>query len=87
MDEYDKKTVKIVLRVVFAVVCIFLFFGFFYTISAGERGIVVTLGNPSDNYVSGGEEYVQLQAIDRWNGILPVVTGGSIPLINLNITN
>lgn len=33
----------------------------------------------------GGKEYVQLQAIARWNGILPMVTGGnSMPFINVN---
>lgn len=34
----------------------------------------------------GGKEYVQLQAIQRWNGILPQVTGGAMPFINMNIT-
>jgi regulator of protease activity HflC (stomatin/prohibitin superfamily) len=35
--------------------------------------------------VQGGKEYVQLQAIARWNGILPLVTGGnSMPFINVN---
>lgn len=33
----------------------------------------------------GGKEYVQLQAISKWNGILPQFTGGgAIPFINLN---
>lgn len=36
---------------------------------------------------SGGKEYVQLQAINKWNGVLPIATGGAIPFINLNITN
>ena len=32
----------------------------------------------------GGKEYVQLQAIAKWNGILPIVTGsGSMPFINV----
>lgn len=33
---------------------------------------------------SGGAEYVQLKAIEKWNGILPTTTGsGAIPFINL----
>jgi len=33
----------------------------------------------------GGKDYVQLQAINKWNGILPQYTGGNaIPFINLN---
>lgn len=33
----------------------------------------------------GGKEYVQLQAISRWNGIMPLVVGsGSMPFININ---
>jgi regulator of protease activity HflC (stomatin/prohibitin superfamily) len=35
----------------------------------------------------GGKEYVQLQAIAKWNGILPQVTGGAIPFIDLTIQN
>lgn len=31
----------------------------------------------------GGKEYVQLQAISKWSGILPVVTGGSTPFIDM----
>jgi len=31
----------------------------------------------------GGEQYVQLQAIGKWNGQLPQVTGGAMPFINL----
>jgi regulator of protease activity HflC (stomatin/prohibitin superfamily) len=37
--------------------------------------------------VSGGKDYVQLQAIERWNGILPQVTGNAIPFINLGGIN
>lgn len=29
-------------------------------------------------------ELIQLRAIEKWNGILPQVTGGSIPMINLD---
>jgi regulator of protease activity HflC (stomatin/prohibitin superfamily) len=35
----------------------------------------------------GGREYVQLQAINKWSGTLPLVTGGSIPFINLELNN
>lgn len=31
----------------------------------------------------GGKEYVQLQAIAKWNGQMPQVTGGALPFINL----
>ena len=31
----------------------------------------------------GGTEYVQLKAIEKWNGQLPQVTSGNTPLINL----
>jgi regulator of protease activity HflC (stomatin/prohibitin superfamily) len=31
----------------------------------------------------GGRDYVQLQAIEKWNGILPEVTGGAVPFINI----
>lgn len=35
----------------------------------------------------GGKEYVQLQAIAKWNGILPTYTGGgAIPFINIATT-
>ena len=34
----------------------------------------------------GGEDYVALQAIEKWNGILPIqmIPGGSVPFINVN---
>lgn len=32
----------------------------------------------------GGAEYVQLKAIEKWNGQLPQVSGNSTPFINLN---
>lgn len=34
----------------------------------------------------GGADYVALQAINKWNGILPVqmIPGGSVPFINVN---
>lgn len=32
----------------------------------------------------GGQEYVQLKAIEKWNGQLPTVAGGAVPFINLN---
>ncbi len=32
----------------------------------------------------GGAEYVQLKAIEKWNGVLPQVSGGNTPFINLN---
>lgn len=37
--------------------------------------------------INGGKEYVQLQAIQKWNGQLPQVTGNAIPFISLNMTN
>jgi regulator of protease activity HflC (stomatin/prohibitin superfamily) len=36
---------------------------------------------------SGGLAYVQLQAINKWNGQLPYYTGGSIPFIQLATAN
>jgi regulator of protease activity HflC (stomatin/prohibitin superfamily) len=32
---------------------------------------------------AGGEEYVRLQAIQKWNGVLPTNTQGAIPFINV----
>lgn len=32
----------------------------------------------------GGVAYVQLQTINKWNGILPQYTGGSVPFINVS---
>lgn len=34
----------------------------------------------------GGLEYVQLQAITKWNGVLPQFTGGAIPFIQVPTT-
>lgn len=31
----------------------------------------------------GGVEYVQLQAIAKWNGVLPTTTGGAVPFLNI----
>jgi len=31
----------------------------------------------------GGKEYVQLQAISKWTGVLPTVTGGVVPFIDV----
>ncbi|HVY21889.1 MAG TPA: prohibitin family protein [Steroidobacteraceae bacterium] len=31
----------------------------------------------------GGSEYVQLKAIEKWNGVLPQVSGSSTPFVNL----
>ena len=35
----------------------------------------------------GGAAYVQLQAINKWNGVMPQVTGGAMPFLNLNLDN
>ena len=32
----------------------------------------------------GGKDYVSLQAIARWDGHLPYITGGTIPFLNIN---
>ena len=32
---------------------------------------------------SGGAEYVQLKAIEKWNGVLPTTTGGAVPFLNI----
>lgn len=32
---------------------------------------------------SGGAEYVQLRAIEKWNGIMPTTVGGAVPFINV----
>lgn len=33
---------------------------------------------------NGGAEYVQLQAIEKWNGVLPVTSaGGAVPFLNI----
>jgi regulator of protease activity HflC (stomatin/prohibitin superfamily) len=32
----------------------------------------------------GGESYVQLQAINKWDGKMPIVTGNSLPFINID---
>jgi len=37
--------------------------------------------------VQGGDQYVNLQAITKWNGVLPQVTGGAIPFLNLGMNN
>lgn len=31
----------------------------------------------------GGKDYVQLKAIERWNGIMPQVTGGVMPFVDV----
>jgi regulator of protease activity HflC (stomatin/prohibitin superfamily) len=33
----------------------------------------------------GGAEYVQLKAIEKWNGQLPQVAGGAVPFINMKM--
>lgn len=35
----------------------------------------------------GGKDYVQLQAIAKWDGKLPQFTGGSIPFVNIPLNN
>jgi len=32
---------------------------------------------------AGGKEYVELEAIKKWNGVLPTTVGGAIPFINV----
>lgn len=32
---------------------------------------------------AGGEEYVRLKAIEKWNGVLPTTVGGAVPFINV----
>lgn len=32
---------------------------------------------------AGGAEYVQLKAIEKWNGVLPTTTGGAVPFLNI----
>lgn len=34
----------------------------------------------------GGKEYVQLQAISKWNGVMPTYVGGAMPFISIPIT-
>lgn len=31
----------------------------------------------------GGDDYVRLQAISKWDGVLPTTTGGAVPFINV----
>jgi hypothetical protein len=33
---------------------------------------------------SGGEQYLRLQAINKWNGTLPTYMGGNAPIPFLN---
>lgn len=32
---------------------------------------------------AGGEDYIRLQAIEKWDGKLPTTTGGAVPFINV----
>lgn len=34
----------------------------------------------------GGSDYVRLQFANKWNGILPQVTGGAVPFLSINST-
>ena len=35
----------------------------------------------------GGKDYIQLQAINKWSGNLPMVTGSNIPFLNIGLNN
>lgn len=57
MNEEDinsKLILKVIFGVVFFVLLLVVIFGSWYTVNAGERGIVVTLGNPSDVSTGSG---------------------------------
>jgi regulator of protease activity HflC (stomatin/prohibitin superfamily) len=34
--------------------------------------------------VQGGKDYVQLKAIEKWNGVMPYYTGGALPFIDIS---
>lgn len=34
--------------------------------------------------VQGGNDYVRLQAISKWDGVLPRITGGVVPFVNVD---
>ena len=38
---------------------------------------------PGDISKQGGDDYVRLQALAKWDGKLPTTTGGAIPFINV----
>ncbi len=52
-----------------------ILWGTFVIVPAGHRGVVLWWG--------GVPILVQYKSIEKWNGILPQVTGGAMPLIDL----
>lgn len=53
-DDTTRKIIKIVTWVIVIMVGSLLVSGCFYIINAGERGIIITLGNPSDQIITEG---------------------------------
>jgi hypothetical protein len=75
---------KIIVRlaVVIIVVLLLVWLSPFGTIAAGERG--VHLRFTAVQSVKEEGLYLDLRALEKWNGVLPQVTGnGGIPFINL----
>jgi prohibitin 2 len=57
-DDYERQMAKKIFLYVLLGVCVILFFiiifGSWYTVDAGDRGIILTMGKPSDNIMQPG---------------------------------
>lgn len=72
-DEQIKRQVTYGIFIFIGVIILLvILFGTFYIVRAGERGVLLTFGNPSP------------VAISKWDGKMPFVTGGgSLPFISI----
>lgn len=82
-DEGYLNTVKLATHVILGLIALVLFFGFWGIVEAEAEAIRIQAEAITSQ---GGAEYVQLQAIAKWNGTVPstMVPGATVPFINLN---
>jgi hypothetical protein len=48
-----------------------------------EQKVTVAKAEAEAIQANGGESYVRLKAIEKWNGILPTYTGNTVPFIKV----
>jgi hypothetical protein len=64
---------------ILSVIALWALLSFFFTIDAGERGVVLRFGAVTRVVAEG----IRMKAIETGDGKLPNVTGGAVPFISV----
>jgi len=95
-----KRTVKLIGAGIAIIILLYIILASFFTVDSGHRALLFTWGEVTSvkteglNFkiriqteaikAQGGKEYVNLKAIEKWDGKLPTYTGGGpIPFLEI----